>query len=150
MKIEKSQIASVVKDVYGIAPNSVKYLGGGSFGRAFKVEVDGKTLVVKAFLRDGLCEKEETELDILQKYCPVKMPEVYFVRLKREGAPVECFGMELIEGHDSFTNFALLFKPRSQKQRFAKVSSKNTSTIRQKRCGQIMTSSSVTRSKRRA
>lgn len=119
MKIEKSQIAGVVKDVYGIAPNSVKYLGGGSFGRAFKVEVDGKTLVVKTFLRDGLCEKEAAELGILRKYCPVKMPEVYFVRLKREGAPVECFGMELIEGHDSFTNFALLFKPRSQKQRFA-------------------------------
>ena len=56
---------------------------------------------------------------ILREYCPVKMPAVYFVRLKRDAASVECFGMELIEGHDSFTNFALLFKPRKQKQRFA-------------------------------
>lgn len=119
MKIKKSQISEVVKDVYGNAPNSVKFLGGGSFGRAFKVNVDGNTLVVKAFLRDGMCEKEAAELKILREYCPAKIPEVYFVRLKKDGAQVECFGMELIEGHDSFTNFALLFKPREQKQRFA-------------------------------
>ncbi len=119
MKIEKSQISDVVKDVYGKGPSHIKYLGGGSFGRAFKVDIDGKALVVKAFLRDGLCEKEAEELKILRKYCPVKTPEVYFVRLKRDGSQVECFGMELIEGHDSFTNFALLFKPRRQKQRFA-------------------------------
>lgn len=119
MKIGKSQIADAVRVQYGKEPNSVRYLGGGSFGRAFRVDADGKTLVVKAFLQEGLCEKEAAELGILRKYCPVRMPEVYFVRLKRDGAPVECFGMELIEGHDSFTNFALLFKPKSQKQRFA-------------------------------
>ncbi len=119
MKINITQISNIIKDIYGKSPNSVKYLGGGSFGRAFKVNVDGKTLVVKAFLIDGLCEKEAQELGVLRKYCPVKIPEVYFVRLKKDGAPIECFGMELIEGRDSFTNFALLFKPRRQKQRFA-------------------------------
>lgn len=121
MKIEKSQISDVIKAQYGKEPNLVKYLGGGSFGRAFKVDVGGKALVVKAFLQDGLCGKEAAELKILRERCPVKMPEVYFVRLKGDGAPVECFGMELIEGHDSFTNFALLFKPRRQKQRFAEA-----------------------------
>lgn len=119
MKINKSQISNAVKDVYGKAPTYVKFLGGGSFGRAFKVNVNGKTLVVKACLRDGMCEKEAAELRILREYCPVKIPEVYFIRLKKDGAEINCFGMELIEGHDSFTDFALLFKPRKQKQRFA-------------------------------
>ena len=119
MKVNKAQIAAIVATQYGKAPRRVKYLGGGSFGRAFKVKVEENTLVVKAFLRDGMCENEATELKILREFCPAKIPEVYFVRLKREGAPVDCLGMELLEGHDSFTNFAFLFKPRKQKQRFA-------------------------------
>lgn len=119
MKIKAQDIIDAVNVEYGKAPNSVKFLGGGSFGRAFKVDTEDKTFVVKAFLNDGLCKKEAEELKTLREYCPVKMPEVYFVRLKRDGAPVECFGMELIEGHDSFTNFALLFKSEEQKARFA-------------------------------
>ncbi len=118
MKIRKAQIADAVK-ADGVKPNSVKYLGGGSFGRAFKVDVGGKTLVVKAFLRDGLCAKEAAELKVLREHCPVKVPEVYFIRQKADGAPFEYFGMELLEGRNSFTNFALLFKSRKQKQRFA-------------------------------
>ncbi len=119
MKIKAQDIIDAVNVEYGKAPNSVKFLGGGSFGRAFKVDTEDKTFVVKAFLNDGLCKKEAEELKILREYCPVKMPKVYFVRQKCDGAPVECFGMELIEGHDSFTNFALLFKSKAQKARFA-------------------------------
>lgn len=116
MKVSKDTIKQVIKKEYGEEASSVKFLGGGSFGRAFRVKVGGKVLVVKAFLRSDLCEKEAGYLKILGENCPVKLPEVYFVSLD---SPVECYGMELIKGHDAFTNFALLLKPRRQKQRFA-------------------------------
>lgn len=119
MRVDKKQVVDIIFAEYGVRSRKVKDLGGGSFGRAFKVALDKKTIVVKVCSLDGMCAKEAAELKILREYCPVKIPEVYFVRLKSDGSPIDCYGMEFIEGHNAFTDFTFLFATRKQKRLFA-------------------------------
>ncbi len=96
----------------------VKYMGGGSYGKAVKVEyADGGAIVVKFMRVDGMLEKETGDLTLLRENCSVKMPAVLFKRYKDERVPVDCYAMEYIEGKPMIYDFSLYFA--SKKKRLA-------------------------------
>lgn len=98
----------------------VKYLGGGSFGRAYAVSFAGGGKIVIKFLRaNGMLEKEAHDLQLLSKYCPVKIPVVLFVRKADRKIPVDCYGMEYVEGKNALTALGLFLKSKRKRKKFA-------------------------------
>ena len=98
----------------------VKYLGGGSFGRAYKVCFkDGEKIVVKFLRAQGMLEKEVYDLGILSENCPVKIPRVLFSRKADAEIPVDCYAMELINGSNAVFSLGLLLKSKQKRKRFA-------------------------------
>lgn len=95
----------------------IKFIGGGSNGKAFKAVLnDGKTIVVKAFREQGAQTKEADQLRILSANTSVKMPEVLFVNADENSA---LMGMSFIEGKNTL-NPSFIFKSKQQKEKFAK------------------------------
>ncbi|MDE6473472.1 MAG: aminoglycoside phosphotransferase family protein [Clostridia bacterium] len=98
----------------------VKYLGGGSFGRAYKVTFeDNKKIVVKFLRARDMLEKEIFDLDLLAANCSVKIPRVLFSRKADDEIPVDCYGMELIEGSNAVFSIALLLRSKRKRKQFA-------------------------------
>ena len=98
----------------------IKYLGGGSFGRAVKVQFeDGESIVVKFLRAGGMLEKEVHDLRLLKTNCTVKMPSVIFSRKKDEVIPADCYGMELIEGKPMIYDSALYFASKKKRRAIA-------------------------------
>ena len=86
----------VVGEQLGKSAVKVRYMGGGSFGRAVSVRCkDGKTLAVKFLRAKGMMQKEAHDLKLLARHCTVKVPRVFFTRLSDQKIPVDCYGMEL-------------------------------------------------------
>lgn len=70
-KITPEKLSSEIKEI--------KFIGGGSFGKVFKVVLDdGRTVAVKAFRRQGANEEEALQLKVLSANTSVKMPYVLF------------------------------------------------------------------------
>ena len=98
----------------------VKYMGGGSFGKAVKVTFEDRESIVVKFLRaEGMLEKETGDLTLLGKKCSVKMPAVLFVRHKDEDVPADCYAMEYIEGKPMIYDFALYFASKKKRRAIA-------------------------------
>lgn len=111
-KIASRQIGQPVK--------KIKYLGGGSFGRAYKITFeDGKKIVVKFLRAVDMLEKEIYDLDLIAKNCPVKIPRVLFSCRANGEIPVDCYGMELIEGSNAVFSRSLLLKSKKGRKKFA-------------------------------
>lgn len=100
---------------------NVQYLGGGSFGYAYKVDIDKSPfcVVAKVCRCDNMCECEAFELQTLAKDSIIHIPCVYFTYLKNEEIPVDILCMEYVEGKDCFTDFSKLFLSKSKKREFA-------------------------------
>lgn len=99
---------------------NVKYLGGGSFGRAYCVLFEDNSKIVVKFLRaNNMLDKEVYDLELLGKHCPVKMPKVLFVRAADGEIPVDCYGMEMVEGKPVIFKWSMLFAGKRKKQTFA-------------------------------
>lgn len=99
---------------------SAKYLGGGSFGRVYCVNLSDDSKIVVKFLRaNDMAEKEVYDLKLLGANCPIKIPKVLFMQTADENIPVDCYGMERMEGKPAFFNFGLLFANKRKKQAFA-------------------------------
>lgn len=98
-----------------------KYLGGGSFGYAYKVDIDVApyTVVMKACRCDNMCEREAFELKTLSKDSKIHIPEVYFTYSKDDITPVDFICMEYVSGKNCFTDFSKLFLSKSKKREFA-------------------------------
>ena len=116
--LEYAQIA--VRQKLGKPAEKVRSLGGGSFGRAVSVLCkDGQTLVVKFLLAEDMMQKEVHDLELLAGYSPVRVPRVFFARPGDEKIPVDCYGMEQIEGKSSLFALGMLFLGKRRRREFA-------------------------------
>lgn len=100
-KYQKTAI-DIVKQEWKCEIISCKYLGGGSFGRAFRIELDRepRVVVVKIYLADGLCQNEAEDLRLLGEAGAIKVPKIYLVKSKNDGCICDCICMEYIGGRD--------------------------------------------------
>lgn len=120
--IDNNTIISVIKKNSNIEIESVKYLGGGSFGRVYKcVDKNSKPYAFKVFLTSDIAEKEAFALRALAQNNSIKIPEVYFVTTDRNNAPFDCMLFEFIDGKDALLNPALLFASKKKRQEFADI-----------------------------
>ena len=110
----------IVKEQVGQAVAKIKYLGGGSFGLAYCVTfVDGRKIVVKFLRATDMLEKEVFDLRELSSHCPIKIPKVLFVRKADDTIPIDCYGMDMIDGKSALMSFGMLFWTKRKKKDFA-------------------------------
>lgn len=117
-----AQIAiRVVEKEFSCNVKTIKYLGGGSFGYAYKVDMDiaPYTVVMKACRCDNMCEREAFELKTLSEDSMIHIPKVYFTYTKQDITSVDFICMEYVSGKNCFTDFSKLFFSKSKKRAFA-------------------------------
>jgi len=123
-KINKAEGAVYAKTIaekrLGRHATNVVYMGGGSFGMAYKVELDGKPekVVVKLFKADGMCEEEAAGLRMLKENTSMRVPAVYFTHLADTEVPADCLCMEFIEGVNALRLTFILYS-KQKKRAFA-------------------------------
>lgn len=66
-----------------------------------------------------MLEKEIYDLQLLAANCTVKIPRVLFSRKADGEIPVDCYGMELIEGSNAVFSLGLLLKSKRNRKQFA-------------------------------
>lgn len=116
----KKYCVIIAKERFSQTVKKIKYLGGGSFGRAFGVEfADGKELVIKFLRAEDMLGKEVHDLKLLAENCSVKIPKVLFERNADDIIPVDCYGMEKIDGRNALTVFGMLFGKKRNRLDFA-------------------------------
>ncbi|MBQ6264986.1 MAG: fructosamine kinase family protein [Clostridia bacterium] len=120
-KEAQSFAVTVLEITYSAKVNSIKYIGGGSFGFVYKAEMDKEpfTVIMKACRTDGLCEREASELILLGADSLIKIPRVYFTFLATTEIPIDFIGMEFVHGTNCFTDFAKLLNSGKTKEHFA-------------------------------
>ncbi len=119
-KIAQQYAEFIASQQIGQPVKKVKYLGGGSFGRAYKIVFqDGKKIVVKFLRANDMLEKETHDLDLLAANCPVKIPMVLFFHKADNEVPIDCYGMELIEGGNAIFSLGLLLSSKRKRKQFA-------------------------------
>lgn len=109
----------VTQEKYSKLPSKTKYLGGGSFGKAYLVEIDGNSFVIKFLRASNMCEKEVFDLRLVAQNCSCKVPKVLFERMADDIIPLDCYAMELIDGQSAFNPLKCLFLSKKQKDAFA-------------------------------
>lgn len=124
LPLTKEQASAYVKIVIGqklgVKVKKAVYMGGGSFGRAVSVQCkDGQKLVVKFLRAKGMLEKEVHDLKLLARYSTIKIPGVLFTRFADAEIPVDCYGMELIEGKSAFFALGMLLMSKKRRKDFA-------------------------------
>ena len=123
-KISKKQAvkyaATAAYDYCGKEIKKVKYLGGGSFGRAVLVSFkDGAKIVIKLLRAKNMLEKEVHDCALLAQKCPVKMPSVLFSRKRDAKTPLDLYAMEYIEGNTALMSLGMLLISRRRREKFA-------------------------------
>ncbi|MDE7079009.1 MAG: aminoglycoside phosphotransferase family protein [Clostridia bacterium] len=119
-KTAKSYTEQIAKQKIGQPIKKIKYLGGGSFGRAYGIEFKNKKKIVIKFLRaKDMIDKEVHDLKLLANNCPVKIPKVLFVQKSNDIIPVDCYGMEHIEGRNALMALGMLVQSKRNRKDFA-------------------------------
>lgn len=120
-KDAQSFAIAVLETTYNTKVNSIKYVGGGSFGFVFKADIDKEpfSVIMKACRTEGICEREASELTLLGSNSLIKIPKVYFTFLATNEILIDFIGMELVEGSDCFMDFIKLLNSKKSKERFA-------------------------------
>lgn len=132
MKVEKIQTITfdkktamkyaeeVARRQFGKSVKKIKYLGGGSFGRTYEIKLaNKKKIVIKFLLAKDMLDKEVFDLKLLARNCPVKIPEVLFVRKADNRIPADCYGMEHIEGKNALFALGMLLQSKRKRMEFA-------------------------------
>lgn len=124
LPLTKEQASAYAKIVIGqklgVKVKKAVYMGGGSFGRAVSVQCkDGQKLVVKFLRAKGMLEKEVHDLKLLARYSTIKIPGVLFTRFADAEIPMDCYGMELIEGKSAFFARGMLLMSKKRRKDFA-------------------------------
>lgn len=113
----KKALPEITMKYSGSAVKNMKFLGGGSYGRVFKVETEeGDTFALKFYRRKGMQESEAFQLKTLSENTGVPMPKVLFTHGDGE---ISVLAMSIIEGRNVLDPRFLL-KSKSQKEGFAK------------------------------
>ena len=112
---------AVLENTYNAKVNSIKYVGGGSFGFVYRAAIDKEpfTVIMKACRTQGICEREASELTLLGADSLIKTPKVYFTFLATDEIPIDFIGMEFVEGTNCFADFAKLLNSKKAKKQFA-------------------------------
>ncbi len=109
-------LPGIVSRELGSETVSLKFIGGGSFGRVYKAVLsDGRVIALKAYRIQGSQKKEAEQLKILSENTDVKMPEVLFTY---EDDKTALLAMSFVEGENAL-NPAFLLKSKKQKKAFA-------------------------------
>lgn len=94
----------------------IKFIGGGSYGRVYKIILsDYETIAVKAYRIQGSQYEEAQQLNILSKNTTVRMPEILFTYEDDETA---ILAMTFVAGQNVL-NPVFLLKSKCQKHKFA-------------------------------
>lgn len=108
----------IVYDKLGKKAEKFSFIGGGSYGRVYKVQLsDGEIIAVKAYRIQGSQYEEARQLKILSENTSVKMPGVLFTYEDEETA---ILAMSFVEGQNVL-NPVFLLKSRLQKKKFAEA-----------------------------
>ena len=108
-------IPEKIRDHLKVEVSDIKFIGGGSNGKAFRCRLGNKDIVVKAFRIEGMMEKESAQLKEITAKTSVKMPEVLFTYSDNT---VALMAMEFIDGKNVLSP-SFLFKSKKKKQAFA-------------------------------
>ena len=109
-------LPEIVSKELGKTADNFKFIGGGSFGRVYKVMLsDGRNIAIKAYRVQGSQYEEAEQLKLLSGNTSVKMPEVLFVY---EDEATAILAMSFVDGQNVL-NPMFLLKSKSQKQKFA-------------------------------
>ncbi len=108
-------IPEKIKEYMNLDTLSIKFIGGGSNGKAFRCTLPDKSIVVKAFRIEGMMEKESAQLRAIKENTVVTMPEIYFTYSDES---IALLGMGFIEGTNVLSP-SYLFKSKAKKKAFA-------------------------------
>ena len=81
----------------------VEALGGGFYGRVFKVLLDGApgAVVLKVYLFPEIARRERVQLQTPREVSALEMPRVYFVDDATDERPYDVLGMSFIAGRNA-------------------------------------------------
>ncbi len=115
-KVLLALLPEIIFDNLGKDVSSLKFIGGGSFGKVFRAELSGGGVIaVKAFRIEGAQEREAQQLRILSRNTDVNMPEVLFTYSDDR---VALMAMTFVEGKNTL-NPGFLLKSKAQKKAYA-------------------------------
>ena len=110
-------IKKIILDNFNQAAEKIEYLGGGSFGRVFKVTLEDQTcFVLKAYLLYDMHKKEALELTTLSESTTMKYPKVIKVIDRTDDIPFDCMCMEYIKGKCLLMSLSTLFLSKKKKR----------------------------------
>ena len=117
----KEFVNTVISEHYTCKISNIKYVGGGSFGYVYMVEIPVAPykLIVKACRLSGMYRCEANALRTLGDDTLIHIPTVYFTFEANDDIPMDFIVEEFIEGTDCFTDFKKIFLSKRKKQRFA-------------------------------
>ncbi len=117
----KEFVNSVISEHYACKISNIKYVGSGSFGYVYMVEIPvaPHKLIVKACRLSGMYRSEANALRTLGYDTLIHIPTVYFTFEANDDIPMDFIVEEFIEGTDCFTDFKKIFLSKRKKQRFA-------------------------------
>lgn len=111
-----TKLKNVAQNQLNCDIKSLKYIGGGSFGKVYKATKNNEDVVVlKAYRNPNMQIKEATQLELLSKNTRVNMPNVYFTY---EDNDVSIMCMSFIDGKNTL-NPLFLFKNEHEYKSFA-------------------------------
>lgn len=111
-----SILPGVISEKLGKKADSFKFIGGGSYGRVYKVTLcDGESIAIKGYMLEGMNEEEAYQLKILSEHTNVKMPRVLFTY---QDDNTGVLAMSFVEGQNVL-NPLFLLKSKAKKQQFA-------------------------------
>ena len=93
----------LISSKYGNQDMVIRDFGGGFYGRVFLAEWDQfpYQVIVKFFLKDGLCTREKLQLEELRKHALLKVPGIYDMHQSNEQIPYDALLMEFVEGKNA-------------------------------------------------
>lgn len=118
-------IPNKIKELLNCDTLNIKFIGGGSNGKAYKCTLSDRIIIVKAFRIKGMMEKESIHLKAIYDNTDVKVPEIYFTVSEDKFA---LMGMEYIKGTNVLSP-SYLFKSKKKKKLFAEEVIKNLIAI---------------------